>query len=180
MCGLPTSVVETAAGMAFGFREGLIGSFVGKTLGSIGAFLLGRSLLKQLVEKSLGENETLNLMEKSVERHPVRSALIVRYSPFPQLIKNFGLSMLPPVSLQHFVLAIVVHGLPFSILWACLGHDSSLRLKAQEADDSFEVNWILNGCLVFVTVFGFVISPVVTGWWLTDLRRDDGIAKKKL
>ena len=33
-CGLPTSVVETAAGMAFGMKHGLICSFIGKTCGS--------------------------------------------------------------------------------------------------------------------------------------------------
>ena len=33
-CGLPTSVVETAAGMAFGMKHGLMCSFIGKTCGS--------------------------------------------------------------------------------------------------------------------------------------------------
>ena len=33
-CGLPTSVVETAAAMAFGMKRGLMCSFIGKTCGS--------------------------------------------------------------------------------------------------------------------------------------------------
>jgi uncharacterized membrane protein YdjX (TVP38/TMEM64 family) len=173
-CGLPTSVVETAAGMAFGFQRGLLGSFVGKTLGSILAFQLGRTLCQSFVEQTLRQNETLELINAGVARHPMRSALIVRYSVFPQLIKNYGLSVTRPVSLPMFILAIFIHGLPFSILWAALGHDSSLRLRAEEGGgETLDVNWLLNGCLVFVTVFGFVVSPVVTGWWLADLKRDE-------
>ena len=96
----------------------------------------------------------------------------MRYSPFPQLIKNFGLSMTEPVTLGIFLLAIVVHGFPFSVLWATLGHDSSLRLRAEEAGESLDVNWALNAALVFVTVFGFVVSPLVTGWWIAGLRKE--------
>jgi hypothetical protein len=39
--------------------------------------------------------------------------------------------------------------------------------------ESLDANWVLNGALVFVTVFGFVISPVITGWWLAGLKKDD-------
>lgn len=171
-CGLPTSVVETAAGMAFGFKNGLFCSFVGKTLGSVLAFVLGRSACHSLVKKQLEENEVLELMEKSVALNPIRSAMIIRYSPFPQLIKNFGLSMMEAVNLPVFLMAICVHGFPFSVLWASLGYDSSLRLRAEEVGEGLDVNWVLNGALVFVTVFGFVVSPLITGWWLAGLRKE--------
>jgi len=170
---LPTSVVETAAGMAFGFKNGLLCSFIGKTFGSIVAFSLGRSLCHSFVKKQLQNNELLGLMEKSVARNPIRSALVMRYSPFPQLIKNFGLSMMEPVTLSVFLAAIVVHGFPFSILWAALGDDSSMRLRADEMGETIDANWILNGTLVFVTVFGFVISPLITGWWISDLKNEN-------
>eukprot|EP00970_Alexandrium_tamarense_P002986 scaffold427_cov103-Alexandrium_tamarense.AAC.41 len=172
VCGLPTSVVETAAGMAFGYKRGLITSFVGKTSGSILAFVLGRTLLRQVVQSQMEENETLELIDKSVARNPVKSALIVRYSVFPQLIKNYGLSMTQQVSLPIFIMAIFVHGMPFSILWAALGNDSSLRLRAGERGEVMDANVALNSALVFVTFLGFVISPIVTGWWLNDLRKE--------
>lgn len=171
-CGLPTSVVETCAGMAFGFRNGLLCSFVGKTLGSILAFTLGRTLLSTYVDDKLKENESFALIERGVAKSPVQSALIVRYSPFPQLIKNFGLSVTHPVSYPIFILAIVIHGFPFSLLWASLGYDSSLRLRASDAGEVMVANKVLNGLLVFVTFFGFVVSPIVTGWWLNDLRKE--------
>lgn len=171
-CGLPTSVVETAAGMAFGFKDGLIGSFVGKTCGSLLAFTLGRTLLSSVVGEKMEENDIFGLVERGVQRHPIRSSLIVRYSPFPQLIKNFALSLTTPVTFPIFLLAISIHGLPFSLLWAALGNDSSLRLRASEVGETMAANVVLNSLLIFVTVFGFVVSPAITGWWLADLRKE--------
>mmetsp|Transcript_6846 Transcript_6846/g.11517 ORF Transcript_6846/g.11517 Transcript_6846/m.11517 type:complete len:339 (-) Transcript_6846:147-1163(-) len=171
-CGLPTSVVETAAAMAFGFKGGLIGSFVGKTCGSLLAFTLGRTLLSNVVGEKMEENDLFGLVERGVQRHPVKSSLIVRYSPFPQLIKNFALSLTKPVTFPIFLLAISIHGFPFSLLWAALGNDSSMRLRASEMGETMAANLVLNSLLIFVTVFGFVVSPAITGWWLADLRKE--------
>ena len=172
VCGLPTSVVETAAGMAFGFRRAFLGSFLGKSLGSSLAFALGRTLLSDMVRQKLENVEPFGLIERGVEHHPIRSAFIVRYSVLPQIVKNFGVSMTKPVSYPIFLMTIVVHGFPFSLLWAALGYDSSVRLRASQLGEIVPKNYILNGLLVFVTVFGFVVSPAITGWWLADLRKE--------
>lgn len=173
VCGLPTSVVETAAGMAFGFRKAFLGSFLGKSCGSSLAFLLGRTMLSDIVRRKLLKNvgDSFLLIERGVQLHPIRSAFIVRYSVLPQIIKNFGISMTRPVSYPIFLLTIIVHGLPFSLLWAALGYDSSLRLRNASVA-VVPKNHILNALLVFVTVFGFVVSPAITGWWLADLRKE--------
>ena len=171
-CGLPSSVVETAAAMAFGFKRGLLGSFIGKTCGSLLAFTLGRTLLSNMVGEKMEESDVFGLVERGVERHPIKSSLIVRYSPFPQLIKNFALSLTKPVTFPIFLLAITIHGFPFSLLWAALGNDSSMRLRASEMGESMAANVVLNSILVFVTVFGFVVSPAITGWWLADLKKE--------
>jgi len=171
-CGMPTSVVETCAGMAFGFKNGLMCSFIGKTCGSILAFTLGRTLLSNYVGNKLKDNESFSLIERGVAKNPTQSALIVRYSPFPQLIKNFSLGLTKSVSYPIFLLAILIHGLPFSILWAALGNDSSMRLRASDAGEIMASNKVLNWLLAFVTFFGFVVSPAITGWWLAELRKD--------
>ena len=158
--------------MAFGFKGGFIGSFVGKTCGSLLAFTLGRTLLSSIVGEKMEENDIFGLVERGVQRHPIRSSLIVRYSPFPQLIKNFALSLTTPVTFPIFLLAISIHGLPFSLLWAALGNDSSMRLRASEVGETMAANLVLNSLLIFVTVVGFVISPAITGWWLADLRKE--------
>ncbi len=171
-CGLPTSVVETAAGVAFGHKRGLIGSFVGKTCGSCLAFGLGRTLLSEYVYGKLGDTEPFGSIVRGAGRNPVRAAFVVRYSVFPQAIKNFGMALTMPVSFPIFLLSAIVHGLPFSVLWAALGDDAGVRLRASElGKEAMPANVILNGLLAFVTIFGFVVSPTITGLWLADLRK---------
>ena len=171
VCGLPTSIVESAAGMAFGLRRGLLGSFVGKTCGSCMAFALGRTLLSNVVSRRMEGTEPYETVVRGAARNPIRAAFVVRYSVFPQLVKNFGMSLCGPVSFSTFFMSIMVHGFPFSLLWAALGHDAGLRLRASEAGMEMAANILLNGLLAFVSVFGFVVSPTITGLWLADLRK---------
>lgn len=168
--GLPTAVVETAAGAVFGFRDGLTGSFFGKTCGSIVAFTLGRTLLSNRARQSLVKNDSYELIQQGFSTNPMLSAFIVRYSPFPQLIKNYAVSM-TELSYPMFVLVAIVHGLPFSILWAAAGNDASLRLRTLEAGETMAANAVINWSIVFVAIFGFFISPAFTGLWLADLRK---------
>ena len=171
VCGLPTSIVESAAGMAFGLRRGLLGSFVGKSCGSCMAFALGRTLLSNVVSRRMEGTEPYETVVRGAARNPIRAAFVVRYSVFPQLVKNFGMSLCRPVSFSTFFLSIMVHGFPFSLLWAALGQDAGLRLRASEAGMEMAANILLNGLLALVTVFGFVVSPTITGLWLADLRK---------
>lgn len=145
--------------------------------------MLGRTVLSDMVRQKLeNAGEPFRLIERGVQHHPIRSAFIVRYSVLPQIIKNFGISMTKPVSYPVFLLTIIVHGMPFSLLWAALGYDSSVRLRAASqvllggGGDGKDVaavpkNYILNGLLIFVTIFGFVVSPAITGWWFSDIAR---------
>jgi uncharacterized membrane protein YdjX (TVP38/TMEM64 family) len=171
VCGLPTSVVETAASMAFGLRRGLLGSFVGKSCGSCIAFALGRTLLSNIVSRRLEGTEPYETVVRGAAGNPILAAFVVRYSVFPQLVKNYGMSLCKPVSFSTFFVSIVVHGFPFSLLWAALGQDAGLRLRASEAGMEMAANILLNGLLAFVTIFGFVVSPTITGLWLADLRK---------
>ena len=162
--------------MAFGRGRGLAGSFAGKTCGSCLAFALGRTLLSDVVSSRVGGSEPFDSIVRGAARNPVRTAFVVRYSVFPQAVKNFGMALTTPVSFPVFLLSIVVHGLPFSTLWAALGDDAGSRLRASESGDGeggiIPANLVLNGLLAFVTVFGFVVSPAITGWWLADLRKE--------
>jgi uncharacterized membrane protein YdjX (TVP38/TMEM64 family) len=157
--------------MAFGLRRGLLGSFVGKSCGSCIAFALGRTLLSNIVSRRLEGTEPYETVVRGAAGNPILAAFVVRYSVFPQLVKNYGMSLCKPVSFSTFFVSIVVHGFPFSLLWAALGQDAGLRLRASEAGMEMAANILLNGLLAFVTIFGFVVSPTITGLWLADLRK---------
>jgi uncharacterized membrane protein YdjX (TVP38/TMEM64 family) len=123
-----TTPVETAAGLAFGVRNGLLCNIIGKTGGAILSFLLGRHFLSTYVNRKLKHNELLQLVDESIEDNPIGVSLMVRFAPLPEFVKNFGLSVLN-VKVRYFILAVVVHGIPFTCLWTCLGAETARVMR---------------------------------------------------
>ena len=168
-----TTPVETAAGMAFGLKNGIIANAIGKTSGAIIAFLLGRYVLKDFVEKKLEGNEYMDLVQDSIVKNPVRVALIWRFSFLPEQIKNFGLAVLP-VKTWQFILAVFMHGFPFTLLWTFLGNEMGMIVRGVASSPSRTLKVLMTG----VYVFGFFISPSLVGLWVKGLR-DEKMKKQK-
>lgn len=160
-----TTPVETAAGMAFGFKNGVVANAIGKTSGAMLAFLLGRFVLRDYVTKKLKDNEYMDLVKDSIEKQPVRVALIWRFSPLPEQIKNFGLAILP-VKMWQFTVAVLSHGFPFTLLWTFMGNEMGLLVKGA-VDVPSKILKILIPC---VYVLGFFVSPSLVGLWVKGLR----------
>ena len=123
-----TTLIETAAGLAFGVRNGIICNAIGKTAGAIFSFLLGRHFLFKYVHRKLKDNELLQLIEESIEENPLGVSLMVRFAPLPEFVKNFGVSVLN-VKARYFQLAVLMHGLPFTCLWTCLGAETGRVMR---------------------------------------------------
>ena len=166
--GLSTIPVETAAGMAFGFSRAVLGSVVGKLVGITIAFVLGRTVLQGWVRNQLQDNSVMALLDQEVERHPLRVATLLRYSVLPEFIVNFGSAILTPIRIWMYWAAMLVHGVPFSCLWALLGQDAALRLQPQVV--VVPVNYALRAMIVFAFVVGF-LSPLMMAWWVQSLRQ---------
>lgn len=167
MCGLATLPVETAAGMAFGFRKGTIASGLGKMLGALIAFLLGRYVMMDWVQLKLKDNYVMQLVDGSAEANPLKVAFLMRFSCFPEFIKNFGLSILTPVTTTMFAVATMFHGWIFTALWTYLGADTVRHLQ----DKSLPANRVLQVLLVAAAVNGIVVSPAIMAWWVRDLKQ---------
>jgi uncharacterized membrane protein YdjX (TVP38/TMEM64 family) len=160
-----TTPVETAAGMAFGLKNGIIANAIGKTSGAVIAFLLGKYVLKDFVEKKLEGNELMELVQDSIVKNPVRVSLIWRFSFLPEQIKNFGLAVLP-VKTWQFVTAVLLHGFPFTLLWSFLGNEMGLILRGTMDSPSRTLKMLMVG----VYIFGFIISPSMVGLWVKGLK----------
>lgn len=87
-----------------------------KMKGALVAFLVGRFFLANIVKGRFAENDILQLVSRSISYKPYRSSLYMKFAPFPELFKNLGLSIMPPVSMLTFVLATFTHGFPYTIL----------------------------------------------------------------
>ena len=166
--GLSTIPVETAAGMAFGWKRAVLASTVGKQLGAGTAFLLGRHVLHRWVRTQLDTNDNFRLIEASVAHKPLLTAILLKYSCFPEFVKNFGSSLLNPIPFWGFLLATLVHGGPFTCLWSWLGDDAALRLK----DPDLAPNRALQSTLFVAMTVGLLLSPAAMAWWFRDLRKE--------
>jgi hypothetical protein len=87
-----TTPVETAAGMAFGPARGIVASGIGKVVGASLTFLLSRYIFFDKVHEKLQDNAFLSLLEESIQETPLKIALLCRFSPLPEFIKNCGKS----------------------------------------------------------------------------------------
>ena len=165
--GLSTIPVETAAGMAFGFRRGLWSSCVGKLLGVAISVALGRTYLNEWVRRQFASTRIIKLLDESVQTNPLGVAVLMRYSVLPELLVNFGSALLYPIKMWMILLATVLHGVPFSCLWALLGADTALRLE----QDDVPPNQTLRVLMVAGGVMGFALIPLINTWWIRDLHR---------
>jgi len=168
-----TTPVETAAGMAFGVKKGIICSAIGKMGGAVIAFLIGRFLLFDYFSEKLQDNEMMGLVQESIQENPVRVALIWRFSFLPEQLKTFGLSVLP-LSLLHYVTAVVLHGFPFTCLWTAMGAEAGALARGTVTTPSNVFKILVVG----IQIFGFFISPTMVGLWVKSLK-DRQNAKKK-
>lgn len=179
MAGLSTIPVETAAGMVFGFAQGATASFCGKLLGATLAFVAGRTILAGRISthKAFRENvvfQLLNNNDKTVEgedppvRHPpLLTAFFMKFSCFPELVKNLGSSLIPVIQPWMFVVVTTLHGGFFTLVWTWLGVDSAARMRQA----SLAVDRPLQATLVLAMIVGCVLTPISMAWWIRDLKR---------
>mmetsp|Transcript_399 Transcript_399/g.548 ORF Transcript_399/g.548 Transcript_399/m.548 type:complete len:357 (-) Transcript_399:168-1238(-) len=157
-----TTPVETAAGVAFGVKNGIIASAIGKLGGALTTFLLGRYIFYDKVHSKLKDNELLKLIESSIAETPMRVALLTRFSPLPEFVKNCGMAVLP-LKLPYFTASIILHGFTFTCLWTYVGAETAKVMRGAAPSSS------LKALATGVTLLEFV-SPTLIGLWVKSLR----------
>lgn len=166
--GLSTIPVETAAGIAFGLNRAILASLTGKLLGASIAFALGRYVLQHWVRQQLATQDNFRLIEASVAQKPLTTAILLKYSCFPEFVKNFGAALLSAIPYWGFLVATTIHGGPFTCLWSWLGDDTARRLQSPD----LPANRALQTTLVVAMAVGLVLSPAAMALWIQDLRKE--------
>lgn len=191
--GLTTMPIEISGGMLYGFSTGLRLNAIGKVGGGMLAYTVGRTLLYSKIKSYLLQQSTttenpktssklsliLDLLSNSIHQKTFTNSLLLRFSILPQLIKNLTLSVMDPVKWWIFLSVTCLHVLPYTVIWSALGHDSALRLQ-ENHDMIIPPNLILNITVLCVTIFGFVGVPVLTAWWIRQMRLLAGDLSKPL
>ena len=118
---IPGSVLTLGGGALFGVVLGTVYVSIASTLGATCAFLLGRSLARDLVSKRLTNNPKLKALDEALARDGWKIVGLVRLSPiFPYTFTNYAFGV-TRVTLAHYVLASWIGMLPATLLYVYLG-----------------------------------------------------------
>ena len=102
---IPASLLTIAAGALFGLLPGVAYALIGATIGSTGAFLLGRHVARRLVAKRLAAMPRFVAIERAVSARGRRIVFLLRLSPvIPFNFLNYALG-LTTISVWDFVVA---------------------------------------------------------------------------
>ncbi|MFC5455235.1 TVP38/TMEM64 family protein [Prosthecobacter fluviatilis] len=117
MLGVPRLPLCAAAGLVFGFGEGLVLSLVSSTLGSYGAFILSRHGFRRAVESRA---EKWPWLKKLLKKPSVLRVFWVRQLMVPGLVLNVLLGM-TPVKHTRFLLGTALGYLPLNVAFSLVG-----------------------------------------------------------
>lgn len=161
-----TTPVETAAGMAFPITQSIPLSAAGKIGGAFFQYTLAKYLFSDYAREKMKDNEWMSKIDKSFKSHPFGVALIWRFSPLPEFVKNVGPSLVKTLKTRYQLLAILVHGLPFTVLWSCMGAEAAAVARGGQA------SVLLKRMVAGITWIGLFVSPTLFGMWLKGLGDD--------
>ncbi len=158
-----TTPVETAAGMAFPITQSIPLSAAGKIGGAFFQYTLAKYLFSDYAREKMKDNEWMSKIDKSFKSHPFGVALIWRFSPLPEFVKNVGPSLVKTLKTRYQLLAILVHGVPFTVLWSCMGAEAAAVARGGQA------SVLLKRMVAGITWIGLFVSPTLFGVWLKGL-----------
>jgi uncharacterized membrane protein YdjX (TVP38/TMEM64 family) len=121
---VPGSLLTLGAGLLFGPVWGALYVWLGATLGSTIAFLLGRYALRDWVAGLVEGNARLQAIDRAIAIDGFKVVLLTRLSPvIPFSLLNYGLSV-TQVSLRDYVFG-AIGMVPGTVLYVYLGSAGS-------------------------------------------------------
>jgi uncharacterized membrane protein YdjX (TVP38/TMEM64 family) len=128
---LPATVLTITAGALFGIVNGVIYAFIGATIGSTCAFLIGRHGARRLVERRLAAMPRFAAVERVAAQQGRRIVFLLRLSPVvPFNFLNYALG-LTTMSVWDFIVA-GIGSLPGEVMYAYWGRVSGEALALAE------------------------------------------------
>ena len=88
---------------------------------------------------------------------------VCRFFRSPEFVKNIGPALVPTLRTPYQLLAILTHGLPFTVLWSCMGSEAAKVAHGGQASLLFKQ------LVAGITWVGLVVSPTLFGWWIKGL-----------
>ncbi|CAH0492173.1 unnamed protein product [Peronospora farinosa] len=181
----PSTVFELLAGYIFGFWLGLLLATIGKLVGSVLSYVIGRYFCRRQVHAYMARGHpALQGFQSLLRRRQVLVVFLTRVAFFPIAVKNYGLSVLD-VTFRVYFAAALLTGLPFSAIWVYSGHAvenfTTLLASPTASRHSTEMVLLLVGAgsaLLLLGVVGLYTRKYVLG--LAEEEKKIGLAAATL
>eukprot|EP00741_Cyanophora_paradoxa_P020860 tig00021318_g20138.t1 len=151
----PGSVLCFGAGFLFGWFLGTIAVFVGETLGALLAFLLGRTLLADLVERLAQSHPKFLLMDRAIEQQGWRIVFLLRLSPIlPFNVINYMLAV-TKIRFHDYAMATAAGVFPSTWLFVYVGstaNDIADITKGLSGQDKTSQIVLMSVCTVLTII----------------------------
>ena len=156
---LPAFILTLGAGVLFGLWLGSLYVFIGATLGSIAAFLVGRYLARDWVAHKIAASERFQAIDRAVGKEGLKIVLLTRLSPiFPFNLLNYAFGV-TGVSIKDYVVGSIGM-IPGTIMFVYIGSlAGSLALigtAAQPTNPALQWTIRIVGLLATVAVTVYV------------------------
>jgi uncharacterized membrane protein YdjX (TVP38/TMEM64 family) len=130
----PASILTLGAGFAFGVLWGTVIVSIASTLGATLSFILGRTLLREMIEKKVSGNPKFSAVDDAVKEHGFKIVMLTRLSPaFPFNLLNYMYG-LTNVRLRDYFFASWIGMFPGTVMYVYLG-SAAQNLAAIAAGD---------------------------------------------
>jgi len=117
----PTPLIKVSAGAIFPFWIAAAVNFVASLLGGLIAFVLGRWLFRESIQRSIMNDKRLQSIETALTVDAMKISVLVRLSPLiPDEWLNYLMSA-TPVSLRVYMVSNC-SGIVYSLAYAYYGH----------------------------------------------------------
>jgi uncharacterized membrane protein YdjX (TVP38/TMEM64 family) len=118
---IPGSLITLGAGFLFGLGEGYLVVAAGSVVGSSVAFILGRTLARDWIEKKVMKNAKFRAVDRAVGERGFYIVFLSRLSPvFPFTLLNYFYGV-TSVSLRDYVIASWIGMIPGTLMYVYLG-----------------------------------------------------------
>lgn len=155
---LPRTVLTVGAGFLFGPLHGLLWALLAINLGANLAFLSGRHLLRNVVERRIHADGRIQALDQAVAGNGWRIVALMRMTPvFPYSLLNYALG-LTRIRWRHFALGSLAGMFPGTAMLVILG--TFTDFAAEKSDEP-------TGLLVRSLYAVGVIVTLLATWWVT-------------
>ncbi|CAM9270420.1 unnamed protein product, partial [Phaeothamnion confervicola] len=127
---LPVTPVEIISGIVFGPFTAWAVATVGQLVGAAASFLLGRYCWRDFLCGFFYEHFAfMRNMRNFLRKSPWRLAVLMRLTPLPLYVVNYGLAVLPCPTLQFFAPALCSSSV-YALLWTRVGRSTRCVVSA--------------------------------------------------